>query len=66
MYRLTVSEKDSLEGVKYDGAQYFYPIQDINDNWFISPIEVDNCTNVDYQWVKDLTLEDFVPKPIVE
>jgi len=62
-YRLTVSEKNSLEGVKYDGVQYYNPVQDINDNWFISTQEVDNTTNPECLWVKDLPLENFVPVP---
>ena len=61
-YRLTILEKNSLEGVKYDGIQFFNPIQDINVNWFISTQEVDNCTNTECQWIKDLLLEEFIPK----
>jgi len=62
---LTIAEKDSILGVKYDGIQYFNPVQDADDNWVISEEEINNCTNVDYQWVKSLTLSVFNP-PIID
>ena len=62
---ITQEQKDLLVGQKYDGKQYFYPIQDIDSNWIISEEEINQCTNVDFQWVKDLTLSTFNP-PIYE
>lgn len=56
---ITTEQKDLLLGQKYDGKQYFNPIQDADNNWIISQEEINQCTNVDFQWVKDLTLSDF-------
>ena len=64
MYKLTVLEKNEIEGKTFDGVTYFNPVQDINDDWFISPVEVDNCTHeAGIEWVHDLPLEEFIPKP---
>jgi hypothetical protein len=64
--KLTIAEKDSVLGIKYDGIQYFNPVQDADENWVISEEEINNCTNVDYQWVKSLTLSVFNPPIIID
>jgi len=60
---LTVSQKDELVGQWYMDDSYFNPIQDNNDNWIISVEEISQCINPDCQWVKDLPLIPYVPKP---
>lgn len=60
---LTETQKDSLIGQMYDDDSYFNPIQDINDNWIISVEEMDFCVNPEFQWVKDLPLIPYEPKP---
>ena len=60
---LTEIQKNSLVGQLYDEDSYFNPIQDINDNWIISVEEMEFCVNPEFQWVKDLPLIDYKPKP---
>jgi hypothetical protein len=60
---LTENQKDSLIGQLYDEDSYFNPIQDDFDNWIISIEEMDFCVNPEFQWVKDLPLIDYKPKP---
>jgi hypothetical protein len=60
---LTESQKDSLIGQLYDDDSYFNPIQDIEDNWIISVEEMEFCVNPEFQWVKDLPLIEYKPKP---
>jgi len=60
---LTETQKDSLIGQLYAEDSYFNPIQDINDNWIISVEEMDFCVNPEFQWVKDLPLIPYEPKP---
>ena len=60
---LTETQKDSLVGQLYDEDSYFNPIQDDFDNWIISVEEMEFCVNPEFQWVKDLPLIDYVPKP---
>lgn len=60
---LTETQKDSLIGQLYDEDSYFNPIQDDFDNWIISVEEMEFCVNAEFQWVKDLPLIDYKPKP---
>ena len=60
---LTETQKDSLVGQLYDEDSYFNPITDLNDQWIISIEEIDFCVNPEFQWVKDLPLIDYKPKP---
>ena len=60
---LTETQKDSLVGQLYDEDSYFNPIHDDFDNWIISIEEMDFCVNPEFQWVKDLPLIDYKPKP---
>jgi len=62
---LTIEQKDLIVGQEYTTDSYFNPIQDLNDNWVISIEEMEYCTNVEFLWVKDLTLIEYVPKPVV-
>lgn len=60
---LTEPQKDSLIGQLYDEDSYFNPIQDLYDNWIISTEEMEFCVNPEFQWVKDLPLIPYEPKP---
>jgi hypothetical protein len=57
---ITEQQKNILQVKTYDGVCYFNPIQDINDNWIISEQEVNQSS---LQWVKDLPLSEYQPKP---
>ena len=61
---LTETQKDSLIGQLYDEDSFFNPIQDDFDNWIISIEEMDFCVNPEFQWVKDLPLIPYEPKPL--
>jgi hypothetical protein len=60
---LTIEQKDLLIGQLFTVDSYFNPIQDIDNNWIISVEEMDQCTNPNYLWVKDLELITYEPKP---
>jgi hypothetical protein len=53
---ITISQKNLLLGKKYDGVQYFNPVSDFYGHWFISQEEIENTTNNEFLWVKDLAL----------
>ena len=57
---LTEEQKNQLVGQQYAPDSYFNPIQDKDNNWIIS-IEETQATNI--QWVKELALIEFKPKP---
>ena len=58
---LTLEQKNEITGQQFASDSYFYPIQDINEDWVISLEEMNQCVNVDFQWVKDLPLIDYNP-----
>jgi hypothetical protein len=60
---LTESQKNEIVGQLYDEDSYFNPIQDIDDNWIISVEEMEYNVNPEFQWVKDLPLIEYKPKP---
>jgi hypothetical protein len=60
---LTESQKNELVGQLYDEDSYFNPIQDLDENWIISVEEMEFCVNPEFQWVKDLPLIEYKPKP---
>jgi hypothetical protein len=57
---LTLLQKEEIAGQPYSEDSLFNPIQDINNNWVISVEEIRDC---DLQWVKDLELITYEPKP---
>ena len=57
---LTIEQKEELVGLQYENDSYFYPVQDANNNWVISTVEIDNNTNPDFMWVEELPLIDWV------
>jgi hypothetical protein len=57
---LTEEQKNQLVGQQYAPDSYFNPIQDDDNNWIIS---IEETQTTDIQWVKDLPLIEFKPKP---
>ena len=60
---LTETQKDSLIGQMYDEDSFFNPILDFYDQYIISVEEMEFCVTPEFQWVKDLPLIDYKPKP---
>jgi hypothetical protein len=60
---LTELQKDELVGQLYDLDSYFNPIQDLNDNWIISIEEIEQNIFPSFDWIKDLTIIPYEPKP---
>lgn len=63
---LTIEQKEQLVGVEVQYDWYFNPVEDGNGDWIISTQEIDNNTNPDVMWVKDLPLIEYVPLPPIE
>ena len=65
VYLLTTDQKDSLIGKEFMPGCFFNPIQDLNDLWIITPQEINNCTNPEFIWVKELPAIEYFPKPLL-
>jgi hypothetical protein len=57
---LTTEQKDILFKRKFTLSEFFNPVQDVNEDWVISEIEVNNCDNPDFMWVRNLVLTDWL------
>jgi hypothetical protein len=57
-YKLTQEQADELQGELYAPDSYFNPTKDKDGNYFIFN-EVEQCTNEQFMWVKDLELVQF-------
>lgn len=60
---LTETQKDELVGQWYAPDSYFNPIEDADNNWIISQEEMQQNINPSFDWVKDLPLIEYKPKP---
>lgn len=64
-YKLTNEQKELLSGASFAPDQYFNPVPDIDGVYFIFEGEVENCTNKEFLWVKELPEAEYVP-PIIK
>jgi hypothetical protein len=60
-YKLETQQKDELVGQQFAPDQYFNPVPDIDGVYFIFEGEVENCTNEEFMWVKELPTAEYVP-----
>lgn len=61
---LTLDQYQQIVGQLYDEDSYFNPVQDANDDWVISTEEMQFCTNIEFLWVKNLPLIEYITKTI--
>jgi hypothetical protein len=63
VYKLTIEQKDLLNGQKWNNQTFFNPTLDADGNWFISIEEVNGCTheNGAFEWIHELPLIAYNP-----
>ncbi len=59
---LTIEQKESLVEQEFAPDSYFNPVQDADDNWFISIEECQFNVNPQFNWINDLPKIDYNPK----
>ena len=62
MIEITAELAIQLQGQLYTENSFYYPKQDLNDNWVISVPEIEQTTTLEFIWVKDLPLILFTAK----
>ena len=61
---ITTEQRNLLQGRTYDGVSFWnVQVKDINENWIIGEEEINACTMLDCNWVTELTLTVYEPKP---
>ena len=61
-HKLTATQKNKLVGVEYIPNCSYNPIQDGSGVWIITSEEVEQTTDENYLWIKDLPQIDYKPK----
>lgn len=62
-YKLTVAQKEDIQGKEYAPYQAFNCVQDINNIWFTFLTDEDKIliTNTEYSWLLDCPQAEYVP-----
>lgn len=58
---LTINQKDSLVGQRYNETSYFNPVQDCYYEWVISEQEIEANIYSEFDWLDDLILINWCP-----
>jgi predicted phosphohydrolase len=61
-YKLTLSQKNDIQGKEYASYQAFNCVQDINDIWFtfLTPQDIVLITGTEYSWILNCTKGEYV------
>jgi hypothetical protein len=61
-YKLTIEQKDSIQGIEFAEAQSFNCVQDINGVWFtfLSNKQVTIIKETQYKWILNCVKEEFI------
>jgi hypothetical protein len=66
-YKLTIAQFNLINGKEFTKDGLFLPFQDFNGDYYISKEEVEQCDVLEFNWVKDLELADYIRfKPTTE
>jgi hypothetical protein len=63
-YKLTIEEKEKIQGVFFTNDVFFNCVQDIEGNWFLflSDQDIDQLPD-EYKYLLDLPLGLYMPPP---
>lgn len=61
VYLLTPTQKDLLVGQEYTPGAIFWPVQDCNGTWLITQEEIDQLTNEEFAWIRELVASEYCP-----
>ena len=63
--KLTLAQKDEIQGVFFDVDTFFSCAQDINYEWFVflSHDNIQVLEGSQWQWVVDLSSSEYIPLP---
>ena len=64
-YKLTIEQKESIQGVEFSDAQAFNCVEDINNEWFtfISEQQIEFIKGTQFQWILNCEQCEYILKP---
>lgn len=63
--KLTIEQKNDIQGKFFNETTFFNCVQDINDEWYVLLSEDDMQNIGDYAYLLDLPLSEYVPNPVI-
>ena len=66
-YKLTIEQKEAIQGIFYNENCFFNCVQDINNDWllFLSQSDKAELVNTNYAYLLSLSEFEYVP-PVIE
>jgi hypothetical protein len=66
-YKLTIEQKNAIQGVFYNENTFFNCVQDINNDWFLflSQSDKNEIESTQYAYLLSLSEFEYVP-PVIE
>ena len=61
-YKLTIEQKEAIQGVFFTNDTFFNCVQDINNEWFLFLSEDDISNIGEYAYLLDIPLTEYQPK----
>ena len=64
--KLTIEQKETIQGVFFNENTFFNCVQDINGDWFLflSNDDITILNNIEFDYLLSITDSEYVPQPI--
>jgi hypothetical protein len=59
--KLTEEQARQVYGKELAPGWCFLMTKDINEEYFLDPFQAENCTNPEFEWLKEMPLSQYVP-----
>jgi hypothetical protein len=65
IYKLTLPQKEIIQGSHYSSFQFFNCVQDVNDDWvlILSVDDINSIKDGEWSYILELPEGEYVPKP---
>ena len=64
--KLTIEQKEAIQGVFFNDNTFFNCVDDINGDWFLflSNDDITKLNNTEWDYLLSITDSEFSPKPV--
>ena len=62
--KLTEAQAQQVHGKELSPGWCFSLTKGINEEYFLDPYQVEQCTNAEFDWLKELPLSEYIPYPV--
>ena len=61
--KLTEAQAQQVHRKELSPGWCFSLTKGINEEYFLDPYQVEQCTNAEFDWLKELPLSEYIPYP---